>query len=629
MNMKHLISLWILWVGLLQIYDRALLAAEAGYLFQNPSQAIAPVPQFQNGSFELPALPSGATQNLSPGAASLTGWTVGSVGLVALANGPRDIVIPVAGSQYLSFNGSNTPVGGWISQTFGTTIGKSCRVSFSVGRLGAASGTMRILADVKSSGGASIGSLTGTAPGTSGFGPPQTFAFIATSTSTTLTLIDTSSSTIAVDVLLDNVSVTEIVPSVPGLPILVSTLAGSGTAGFQDGIGRAAKFGGPNAGTVGPDRMIYIADAENNLLRRVHPVTGEVTTLAGAGSAGHADGSGRNALFNAPLGIAVDAAGNVFVADALNHRIRKISADAARTVTTVAGTGAAGLVDGIALQARFNFPNDLVIDAAGNLFVSEFLNHTIRKITPAGEVTTFAGSGLIGYSDGMGTSAGFSQPGGLAIDPQNNLYVAEWSASRIRKITPGRAVTTLAGTILPGYADGVGTNAQFNQPDGIVFDPRGHLYVSEHGNHTIRKVALDGTVTTVAGTSKAGFFDGDRSVAQFSGPGGLGLIVADTGNQSIRRIQFVKSPEPAVVPAVRKLGPGYSPEVRMLVTLEATPPAGASVYAIEDLPPPGWSVGNVSQNGSYDQAMGKIKFGPFFDATPRTLTYEATSLNWN
>lgn len=408
-----------------------------------------------------------------------------------------------------------------------------------------------------------------------------------------------------------------------GSSFMVSTLAGSGAPGNQNGIGRSAKFNEPNGGTVGPDGFIYIADGSNHSIRQVRETTGEVTTLAGNGSPGSSDGSGRNASFNIPLGIAVDGAGTVYVADAGNNRIRKISSDASRLVSTVAGSGFPGYADGTSTAARFNFPNDLVIDPSGNLFVSEFNNHTIRKITPDGTVSTVAGNGTIGTVDGVGKNARFNQPGGIALDNRGNLYVTEWGANRIRKITPDGVVTTFAGSATPGFSDGFGTSARFNQPDGIVFDPKGQLFVTEHLNHAIRKVTLDGNVTTVAGTGMPGFVDGDQFVARFSKPGGIGidaagnLIVADTGNNSIRLVQFT-----AASHATRRLPSGYTPGVRIVVTLETIPPSGAAAYAIEERPPSGWTVQNLNQGGVFDAFTGKVKFGPFFDALPRTLTYE-------
>jgi sugar lactone lactonase YvrE len=332
--------------------------------------------------------------------------------------------------------------------------------------------------------------------------------------------------------------------------VQVTTIAGSGAAGWQDGPGTSARFNSPNAGFVAPNRISYVADQDNHRIRQVDLFSGDVSTVAGAGLAGYQDGPAMSALFDTPLGIAVNALGEIFVADALNHRIRKISRDDPRTLSTFAGSGIQGYRDGTALAAQFDFPNDLAIDSSDNLFVLEFNNHTIRKITPDGFVSTFVGNGKPGTADGVGIKAQLNMPSGLAIDTSNNLYVAEWKSHRIRKIAPNGTVTTLAGSKdgIAGFTDGFGDAARFNTPDGIVADPVGNLYVTEQGNHAIRMITPEGNVTTVAGTGKPGFVDGERDVAQFQTPGGIGwditgdLVVADTGNHAIRIVKLLLIP---------------------------------------------------------------------------------------
>ena len=276
---------------------------------------------------------------------------------------------------------------------------------------------------------------------------------------------------------------------------MVSSLAGSGVPGYADGNGASAQFNHPNGGSVDPQGNIYIADGSN----RIRKITrdGTVSTLAGTGVPGYVDGRADQAMFNQPLGVAVDFQGNVWVADTGNNRIRRISA--AGVVSTVAGSGLSGYVDGSGTAAWFNFPNDLAVDAQGNVYVSEFSNHAVRKITPEGVVSTWAGNGSAGYADGARAQARFNQPGGIARDGAGNLYVSEWGGQRVRKISVGGQVSTVAGSGVAGYLDGPGATGQFRDPDGIVVDGVGNLFIADNGNHAIRRISPVGVVETVAG----------------------------------------------------------------------------------------------------------------------------------
>ena len=258
-----------------------------------------------------------------------------------------------------------------------------------------------------------------------------------------------------------------------------------------------------------------------------------VVTLAGS-SQGYVDGS--PAKFNAPSGIAADSLGNTYITDFGNHVIRKTTA--AGVVSTVAGS-VPGIADGLTTAAKFYYPNGSAVDKLGNIYISEEGSARIRKITPLGEVSTFAGN-LIGSADGIGMSAQFTNPSGIAIDKQGNLYVADQLNHRIRKITPAGIVTTLAGSTL-GYADGSGSGAQFYRPVGVVVDAQGNVFVADLFNHKIRKITPSGGVTTIAG-STYGFADGSASSAKFAFPAGLALdkegnlYVADSENHRIRKI---------------------------------------------------------------------------------------------
>lgn len=256
------------------------------------------------------------------------------------------------------------------------------------------------------------------------------------------------------------------------------------------------------------------------------------TTFAGqSGSSGIADGLGATARFSFPGFLCVDRADNLYVADQGNHTIRKVSSIG--FVTTFAGqAGSAGSTDGTVNVARFNGPGSIVPDTMGNLFVVDSGNKTIRKITPGGVVTTFAGSpGLSGSTDGTGSAARFGDPtGGIAVDRANNLYVADSVNKTIRKITPAGVVSTLAGLAgVSGTADGAGSTARFDDPIGIVLDNSGNIFVTDRFVHTIRKITPDGTVSTFAGLAGAsGNTDGVGSAARLSFP--LGITVDADNN---------------------------------------------------------------------------------------------------
>jgi uncharacterized protein YjiK len=310
----------------------------------------------------------------------------------------------------------------------------------------------------------------------------------------------------------------------------VSTLAGSGVSGSADGLGTAASFNTPVFLASDASGNLYVSDLGNNMIRKITPAGG-VSTLADV-SAG----------FNEPAGIAVDPSGNVYVAENENHRIRKITP--AGVVSTVAGSdnGEQGNDNGNGTAARFSAPVGLTLDAAGNLYVSDNGNKQIRKITPAGEVSTFAGSGISGSTDGNGTSASFKSPVGIVIDASSNLYVADSRSNLIRKISPTGDVTTFAGSGAEGSTNGNGTLASFNAPVGIAIDASGNLYIADSENNLIRKINHAGDVTTLAGNGSLGADNGAAETASFGQPYGVALdasgnlYVADSYNNLIRKI---------------------------------------------------------------------------------------------
>ena len=327
----------------------------------------------------------------------------------------------------------------------------------------------------------------------------------------------------------------------------VTTLAGAAlTAGAVDGTGATARFNWPGNLTYDGAGDLYVADTQNNTIRKIVVATAAVTTLAGAAGFGNTDGTGADARFYSPEGLAYDGAGSLYVADLTNATIRKITV-ATGAVTTLAGAAGYGHSDGTGAAATFFGPQELAYDGAGNLYVSDTGNNTIRQIAVAtGAVTTLAGAaGTVGSADGVGTTASFSVPGGLAYDGAGNLYVADTQNDRIRQIAVATGtVTTLAGSGALGSADGTGAAARFYQPDPLAYDGAGNLYVGDVGNNTIRKIVLaTGVVTTLAGAAgPSGSADGTGPAARFSGPMGLAcdgrgnLYVADTGNHTIRKI---------------------------------------------------------------------------------------------
>ena len=265
----------------------------------------------------------------------------------------------------------------------------------------------------------------------------------------------------------------------------VSTLAGNGIAGFKEGEGLVAEFKLPFGIVTDASGNVYVGDGGNNRIRKV-TAAGVVSTLAGNGNSGFVDGPADVAQFNNPEGVAVDASGNLFVADFANYRVRKISGGG---VTTVAGNGIAGFKEGDALAAQFFDPEGIAVDESENLFVAEYGNSRIRKIA-AGVVTTHAGNGIEGFKDGAATNAEFDSPFGVAADASGNIYVGDFRNNRIRKIT-GSTVVTFAGDGMDGFKDGPGVTAQFTRPQGVAVDALGNVYVADRGNHRIRKITKD------------------------------------------------------------------------------------------------------------------------------------------
>lgn len=317
---------------------------------------------------------------------------------------------------------------------------------------------------------------------------------------------------------------------------IVSTVAGDGTASFTNGPGASANFHFPFDVVVNAEGVIYVTDVQNHCIRRI--ADGVVSTFAG-GAFGIQNGSGLSAQFKYPFSITMDAAGNIYTTDVSDSRIRKINT--AAEVSTYAGSGEEGFADGDVDSARFGEEASIVADALGNVYVADPQNNRIRKITISGKVFTIAGSGAEGFREGIGKMAQFNFPDGIALDKMGNIYVADAGNYRIRKITSEGLVTTYAGSDKSGFVDGMAGAARFNYPTDIVADSLGNLYVLDVDR--IRKIAPDGVVSTIAGNGN-GFMDGVGGIAKFFTPAGIGIdvrgniYVADTDNNRIRKLSL-------------------------------------------------------------------------------------------
>ena len=276
-----------------------------------------------------------------------------------------------------------------------------------------------------------------------------------------------------------------------------------------------ARFDSPFGLAVGSNGAIYIADEDNHRIRMIF--NGQVTTLAGNGVEGFADGDAAEAQFNNPSGVAVSSDGTVYVADYHNHRIRMIRDG---QVTTLAGTDQQGTKNGSRLDARFNSPTGIALGSDGTVYVADQENHCIRMIRND-KVTKLAGTGSKGFADGPAAQAKFHCPQGVAVGSDGSVYIADSTNNRIRLVRDGQ-VTTLAGSGVKGFQDGAAAQATFYLPVGVAVGPDGAVYVADESNHRIRVIHND-QVTTLAGNGAMGFADGAALLTQFNLPSGVAM----------------------------------------------------------------------------------------------------------
>lgn len=354
-----------------------------------------------------------------------------------------------------------------------------------------------------------------------------------------------------------------------GIPVAVTTLAGTGDEGLagDGGPPGRARLSRPAGLIIDAAGDLYVADAGNNRIRKI-PRLGAITTVVGNGPTGFLQGGfggdggpATEAELNAPSAVVVGPGGDLVVADARNNRVRRIAADG--TITTVAGNGTEGFRGdgGSAAEAELDFPAGLAVDGAGNLYIADTNNHRVRKVTRDGTITTVAGSGPTGYlqgglagDGGSATAARLARPFGLAVDSVGSLYIADGFNNRIRRVTPEGTIATVAGSGPTGYLQGglagdggPATLARLNFPRAVVLDAAGNIYVADALNHRIRRVGPDGIIHTIAGSGPTGYlrggFAGDGGPpahARLAFPAGLTLgpgrtlYIADAENHRIR-----------------------------------------------------------------------------------------------
>ncbi|MBD2702915.1 hypothetical protein IC229_19875 [Spirosoma sp. BT702] len=318
---------------------------------------------------------------------------------------------------------------------------------------------------------------------------------------------------------------------------IITTIVGNGVQGFSGDAGPAifARFRAPSGIAITSSGNLYIADSENRRIRKVSP-TGIINTIAGNGVFEFSGDGGPaiNANLYNPNGVAVDKDNNFYIADRSNHRIRKVSS--AGVITTVAGSGRQVFSGdgGPATNANINSPTSVALDKNNNLYIADLLNNRVRKVSSTGIITTIAGNGTAGYGGdgGLAVNAQLNYPIGIAVDSSSNLFIVDQNNHCIRRVDTNGTITTIAGTGVSGFSgdEGLATNAQLNRPFSVAVDNSGNIYIADGNNRRIRKVSATGIITTIAGTGTFGFSgDGGPAInANMKTP--IGLAISSNGN---------------------------------------------------------------------------------------------------
>ena len=318
----------------------------------------------------------------------------------------------------------------------------------------------------------------------------------------------------------------------------VSVLAGTGISGFRDGPGNQAQFRWTTGLAVDSTGNVFVADANNHRIRMITP-GGEVSTYAGSGEIGAKNGTGAEASFNYPYSIAFDSSGNLYVSEDGGNRIRKITQ--MRHVTTLAGNGTAGFANGVGTAATFDHPRGITVDSSNKVYVADYHNNVIRMIESNGKVSTFAGTGAFGANNVKANLATFIYPRGIVAHPSGVISISDTQGHKMRRVAKDKTVTTLAGEGTFGFKDDVGKNAKFHYPEEIALDKFGNLYAADSSNQRIRKITSNGVVTTIAGNGAKGSANGNGSSATFLYPYGVavdskGNIYVSDQNHMIRKL---------------------------------------------------------------------------------------------